>query len=42
MSLVALKLSVRIDQRIFVIETSDVADVHDIVLHAVDPAATVR
>src|SRR5689334_2898060 len=42
MSLVTLKLCVWIDQRIFVIETRDVADVHDIVLHAVNPAAAIR
>src|SRR4026207_150335 len=36
-----LKLGVRIDQRIFVIEPGDVADVQDTILHAVDPAAAV-
>ena len=41
MSLVTLKLRVRIDQRIFVIESGDVADIQHAILHAVDPATAV-
>src|SRR5436190_23791508 len=41
MSLVTLKLRVRIEQRILVIESGDVADIEHAILHAVDPAAAV-
>src|SRR5689334_2635864 len=41
MSLVTLKLRVRIEQRILVVEPGDVSDVQHAVLHAVDPAAAV-
>src|SRR5688500_353902 len=41
MSFIKLKLSVWIDQRIFVIEPCDVTDVEHAILHAVDPATAV-
>src|SRR5204863_9707549 len=37
----SLKLGVWIDERIFVIESGDVADIQHTILHSVDPAATV-
>jgi hypothetical protein len=39
--LVTLELCVRIQQWIFVIESSYVANVDDVVLHAVDPTTTI-
>ena len=42
MRLEALKLGVRIEQRILIIQSGDVADIQNAVLHSVDPAAAVR
>ena len=42
MLLVALKLGVWIEQRILVIESGDIPDVQDAVLHAVNPTAAIR
>src|SRR5262245_12697623 len=41
MSFEALKLCMRIDKRVLVIESGHVADIQDAVLHAVNPTAAV-
>src|ERR1041385_1189530 len=41
MRLVFLKFGVRIDPRIAIIKPGDVTDIHDAVLHAVDPAPAI-
>jgi hypothetical protein len=37
-----LKFGVRIQQRVFVIKTGDVADVNNAILHSINPATTIR
>src|SRR5688572_24048706 len=41
MCFVTLKLRVRIDQRIFVVEAGYITDIEHAILHAVDPAAAI-
>src|SRR5438093_1463134 len=42
MSLEALKLSMRIGQRITIVQASHVSKIHNPVLHSVNPAAAIR
>ncbi len=37
----ALKLGVRIEQRILIVETRYIADIQDAVLHSIDPAPAI-